>query len=462
MGRLIAVSNRTAAGSGSRAGGLAVALWDALAQTESLWFGWSGDLVDQDARGVRMIAEGGVDYALADLTESEHEGFYLGFANRTLWPVFHYRTDLAVFDETDFRTYEDVNRRLSQLLHHQMRDGDVVWVHDYQFIMFAEGLRQAGWYGRIGFFLHIPFPPPEIFRTIPEHTRLSQALANYDVIGFQTDGDTNNFLRYLSEDAADFRADGARVHAFGRTMTVATYPIGIDADAFAAMAVSDDAQAAVERISSFLGDRSLVIGVDRMDYSKGLPQRFEAIGRLFDNYKDVHGEVSFTQISPPSRSKVEAYMDLRAQLDGLAGRINADYGDLDWIPIRYLARSYSREQLAGLFRIAKVGLVTPLRDGMNLVAQEYIAAQDPENPGVLILSEFAGASDQLRNALLVNPHDVNAVSETIRTALQMPLSERRKRWEDCRDVVWKNDVASWRRSFLDALTDPVDTATIRS
>ncbi len=456
MGRLIAVSNRTAAGSASRAGGLAVALWDALARTGGLWFGWSGDLVDDEARGVRILSADGIDYALADLTHKEHEGFYLGYANRALWPVLHYRTDLAVFDELDFRAYENVNRRLAQLLKRQLRDGDVVWVHDYHFLTFGDALRQESWGGRIGFFLHIPFPPPEIFRTLPEHGRLARAMAAYDVIGFQTRGDTRNFLRYLSEQAADYEAKGDTIRAFGRTLTVKPFPIGIDHETFSKIAVSEEAQAAAARIGGFLGDRSLIIGVDRMDYSKGLPQRFRAIGRLFDNYHDTHGEVSFTQIAPPSRSKVEAYMELRADLDGLAGRINGDYGDLDWIPIRYLARTYSREELAGLFRLARVGLVTPLRDGMNLVAQEYIAAQNPDDPGVLVLSEFAGASDLLRDALLVNPHDVANVSEAIRTALQMSLAERKNRWKACWDVVVENDITKWRQDFLAALTQTTD------
>lgn len=454
MARLIAVSNRTAAGSASRAGGLAVALWGALSKTKGLWFGWSGDLVESEARGVRMITEDGVDYALADLTTAEHAGFYLGYANRALWPVLHYRTDLAVFDEHDFRVYESVNRRFAQLLNHHLRDGDVVWVHDYHFLTFADALRQEGWNGRMGFFLHIPFPPPELFRTLPEHARLARALCSFDVIGFQTRGDTGNFVRYLREEADDFSRDGDAIHAFGRDSVISTFPIGIDADHFANLAISESASAAVQQISGVLGDRRLIIGVDRMDYSKGLPQRFEAMGRFFDTYTALHGEVSFTQIAPPSRSKVEAYMDLRRQLDGLVGRINADYGDLDWIPIRYLARAYPGQVLAGLFRLAKVGLVTPLRDGMNLVAQEYIAAQDPEDPGVLILSEFAGAAAELRDALQVNPHDLSSVVETLHTALQMPLAERKSRWEACRQSVGAQSIHAWREKFMQALVEP--------
>ncbi|NBD95504.1 MAG: trehalose-6-phosphate synthase, partial [Gammaproteobacteria bacterium] len=245
-------------------------------------------------------------------------------------------------------------------------------------------------------------------------------------------------------------ADSA-ISVFGRQVKVKSYPIGIDAESFRQAAESEAAREAADRISRFLGDRQLVIGVDRMDYSKGLPQRFEAVGELFDAHPELHGKVSFTQIAPPSRSKVEEYRELRVELDQLAGRINGDHGDLDWIPLRYLARSYDRLQLAGLFRIASVGLVTPLRDGMNLVAKEFVMAQEEDDPGVLILSEFAGAAEQLTGAMIVNPHDRAKLAETIRVSLAMPLDERQSRWRDLRDRVVSQDIAWWRSNFLEDL-----------
>lgn len=448
MGRLVAISNRTAADAGARAGGLAVAVWDALKASGGLWAGWSGQIVPSDPGVRRESSDDGVSFLLMDLTEEEHSEYYLNFSNSTLWPVFHYRVDLAVFEREAFQAYLAVNERLAGLVAAELQPTDVVWAHDYHFLPMAYYLRRAGWRGRTGFFLHIPFPTPDMFRALPEHGWLARAMCEYDLLGFQSESDRSNFARYLI-DSCDADASAAPVYSvFGRKVRLGVYPIGIDARSFEAAARSEEANRAAKLIGKFLDGRLLIIGVDRMDYSKGLPQRFEAVGELFDNYPDLHGKVSVTQIATPSRAKVDEYRELRKQLDQLAGRINGDYGDLDWIPLRYLARAYTRDELAGLFRIARVGLVTPLRDGMNLVAKEYIMAQNPEDPGVLILSEFAGAAEQLSAALIVNPHDRRTLSETIRIALTMPLEERKQRWQASRDVVVEQDIAWWRTCFL--------------
>lgn len=448
MGRLIAISNRTAADPGARAGGLAVAVWESLKSTGGVWFGWSGDIVDQPTRSLRTLKDDGVEFVLTDLSQHEHDQYYLQYANSVLWPVFHYRIDLASFDSDAFEVYVSVNQRIASMVADRLKEGDSVWVHDYHFLLMGDSLRRAGWDGPIGFFLHIPFPPPEVFRALPEHLWIARAMCNYSVIGFQSEQDRSNFTRYLVEDCKAKDLGDGRFEVFATTVKVEAYPIGIDAKGFEAAAKTKKADEAAERIGRFLGGRSLVIGVDRMDYSKGLPERFEAVGRLFDDYPETHGSVSVTQIAPPSRSKVEEYRELRQTLDGLAGRINGDYGDLDWIPLRYLARSYQREELAGLFRIARVGLVTPLRDGMNLVCKEFIMAQTEEDPGVLILSEFAGAAEQLKAALLVNPHDTRKLAEVIHHGLTMPLEERKERWQALRKIVMEQDIAWWRQNFL--------------
>ncbi|MCR9271077.1 MAG: alpha,alpha-trehalose-phosphate synthase (UDP-forming) [Henriciella sp.] len=448
MGRLIAISNRTAADPGARAGGLAVAVWESLKSTGGVWFGWSGDIVEQPTRSLHTMKDDGVEFVLTDLSQHEHDQYYLKYANSVLWPVFHYRIDLASFDADAFQVYVAVNQRIASMVADRLKEGDSVWVHDYHFLLMGDSLRRAGWDGPIGFFLHIPFPPPEVFRALPEHLWIARAMCNYSVIGFQSEQDRSNFTRYLIEDCKAKVLDDGRLEVFATTVKVEAYPIGIDAESFEAAAKTEKAQEAAERIGRFLGGRSLVIGVDRMDYSKGLPQRFEAVGRLFDDYPETHGTVSVTQIAPPSRSKVEEYRELRQTLDRLAGRINGDYGDLDWIPLRYLARSYDREELAGLFRIARVGLVTPLRDGMNLVCKEFVMAQDEEDPGVLILSEFAGAAEQLKAALLVNPHDKRKLAEVIHHGLTMPIEERRERWLELRKVVTEQDISWWRQNFL--------------
>lgn len=453
MSRLIAISNRTAADPRARAGGLAVAVWESLQETGGLWFGWSGEVIREAPRGLNTFIDDGVEFALTDLSEQEHQEYYIEYANRVIWPIFHYRLDLAHFNGSAFQTYASVNQRFASLIAPRLREADTVWVHDYHFLLLGDGLRRQGYDGQVGFFLHIPFPPREIFRALPEHVWIARAMCQYDIIGFQSKLDCENFVSYLIEDCKGRRLPDGRIEAFGSKVKADVYPIGIDAAGLERAAHSEAAKAAAERIGRFLGGRKLVLGVDRMDYSKGLPERFQAVGRLFERYRETRGTVSVTQIAPPSRSKVEEYQELRVQLDNLAGRINGDYGDLDWIPLRYLARSYDRDALAGLFRIAAVGLVTPLRDGMNLVCKEYVMAQDPEDPGVLVLSEFAGAAEQLDAALLVNPHDTEKVAETIHHALDMPQGERIERWKVLREAVASQDVAWWRKRFLSDLAD---------
>lgn len=452
MGRLILASNRTADPGTPRAGGLAVALWDAMSERGGIWFGWSGDVTPAARkRGLRLVSSGPVQFALADLTEEEHQGYYLNYSNRTLWPICHYRVDLAGFDEESFEQYEAVNRRFGRLLAPMVTPGDLIWVHDYHLMLMGGELRQSGWNGPIGFFLHIPFPAPEVFTALPQHQRLAHGLAQYDLLGFQTARDTANFRRYMVEHQAAEELDEECLRVFGRLVRTKAFPIGTDPDEFARFAQLDEARAAAEKLGRITDNRSLVLGVDRMDYSKGLPQRMEAFGKLLDDHESMRGRVTFVQIAPTSRSSVEAYRDLREELDRLAGRINGDYSDLDWTPIRYIARGYPRETLAGLYRLARVGLVTPLHDGMNLVAKEFIAAQDPEDPGALVLSEFAGAAEQMREAILVNPHDTAGLADAIGQALSMPLEERKQRWAALMDGLRRENVAWWRNRFLNDL-----------
>ncbi|HET9068111.1 MAG TPA: trehalose-6-phosphate synthase, partial [Amaricoccus sp.] len=312
--------------------------------------------------------------------------------------------------------------------------------------------------GRMGFFLHIPFPAPEVFTALPQHQRLARGLCAFDLVGFQTERDTANFRRYLTESAGGTLLDDGRVRVFDTTVRAETFSIGIDPDDITALAGGEEGTAAAARLGKITDHRALVIGVDRMDYSKGLPQRMEAFGRMLDDHEELRGRVSFVQIAPPSREAVDAYQVLREELDRLAGRINADYADLDWMPIRYLARSYGRGTLCGLYRLARVGLVTPLHDGMNLVAKEFVAAQTPEDPGVLVLSEFAGAAEELQSALLVNPHDIAATADAIHRALSMPPEERIERWQELVRTVREHDIDWWRRAFLRALEGTVSFA----
>lgn len=453
--RLIAVSNRTAVDANARAGGLAVALWDSLKETEGLWVGWSGKIKDFPSSKTTLVSDDGVEFALCDLSKSQYEGFYLNYANSVLWPLFHSRLDLVNFDQNDFRHYRDTNQQFAKAVAENGTQDDYVWVHDYHFFLLAAELRKISWQGRIGFFLHIPFPSPETFRALPQAVVMTQALTDYDIIGLQTTTGVTNLKRLLTEDCGGVEIGDEDILVRGRTITIRHCPIGIDASDFKASVKSRAAQKATSKLRRFLGDRKLIIGVDRMDYSKGLPQRFEAVSKLFDSFPHTHGVTSFMQIAPPSRAVVDEYKLLRETLDELCGRINGDCGDLDWIPIRYLARAYKREEIAGLYNISDVCLVTPLQDGMNLVAKEFIAAQDPEDPGVLILSQFAGAAEQMREALIVNPYDTDMVAEMIARALDMPLAERKTRWEKLYHGVVREDIRWWRNRFFAKAVTPI-------
>lgn len=451
MGRLVIASSHAVTPGDRKSGRLAEALWDELAKRGGVWFSWSGQISPQESRGVRILQEGNVDLALADVTAAEHEGYYLGYANGALWPVLHYRVDLARFDDTEFEVYGAVNRRFGRLLHQLLHRNDLVWVHDYQLLLIGQELRNSGWQGPLGFFLHTPFPAPEVLAALPQHQRLARGMAEFNLIGFQTTRDVSNFCRYMREHHAAELLSGGCLRVFGRVIRAEAFPSSIDPVEFRRLAESEEARTAAGRLRRIVGDRALVIGADTMDYSKGLPQRFLAFGRLLDEHTELRGRVNLLQIAPASSEALSAYQSLREELDRLSGRVNGDYSDLDWIPLRYLARSYSREVLAGLYRLARVGLVTPLHDGMSLVANEFVAAQVAADPGVLILSQFAGAAERMDAALLVNPHDVGGVADAISEAIAMSKEERIERWQALDTQTRNYDVTNWRRNFLDAL-----------
>jgi trehalose 6-phosphate synthase len=457
MSRLIVVSNRVAdLEKGAQSGGLAVALGDALKKERGLWFGWDGNILGNGGRlATNLREQEGVTFATTPLTREEYESYYLGFSNNVLWPAFHYRIDLTNFETSFVQGYRRVNQRLAQALAPLVEKEDRVWVHDYHLIPLAAELRARGVEGPIGFFLHIPFPPPEILQTIPEHEWLIRSLFSCDLVGFQTHGDRRNFVRYLVERAGGEEGEGGRITAFGKTIVAEAYPIGIDAEVFRQMAVSEESEELIQRLHRRSFERSLVIGVDRLDYTKGLPERLKAFRRLLELYPENRRQATLLQIAPPTREEVEAYSEIREELEGLTGAINGAFGNFDWTPVRYIHRAIPRDTLAALFRGSQVGLVTPLRDGMNLVAKEYVAAQDEEDPGVLVLSEFAGAAEDLVEALLVNPYDVDDMASALQRALTMPLEERRSRHAALKQRVWERDVNHWRERFLDDLTSDV-------
>jgi trehalose 6-phosphate synthase len=454
MSRLIVVSNRISrpAGRGAaQTGGLAMALTAGLRAYDGLWFGWSGNTTPQFTGEITTTKSDGVSIATIDLEEVDVQEYYNGYANKTLWPVFHYRIDLAAYDRSFNEGYDRVNRRFAETLRPLIGSDDIVWIHDYHLIPMARELRRLGVRNRIGFFLHIPWPARQLVTTLPRHRQLVEALFDYDLIGFQTTEWLEAFEDYLVHEVGGSVMDDGVLEAFGKTVRAGAFPIGIDAEEFAVQIRSATAARMYDRMAAQSVFRSMIVGVDRLDYSKGLDERFMGFELFLKDNPDFHGKVFLLQITPLSRDEVDTYQDIRTQLDTLSGRINAAFADTDWSPIRYVNRNYRRDELAGVYRAARVGLVTPLRDGMNLVAKEYVAAQNPEDPGVLILSRFAGAALQMKEALIVNPFSHEELSEALKRALTMDLAERKRRYEALFDGVRKDDVTAWRESFVSAL-----------
>ncbi|HXF55014.1 MAG TPA: trehalose-6-phosphate synthase [Hyphomicrobiaceae bacterium] len=462
MSRLIVVSNRVADPSRpEQAGGLAVGVLDALKESGGLWFGWDGTVAPPGASlAPTRIEHGNIDIVTVPLTEQDYQEFYLGFSNSALWPVFHYRLDLARFSNDFLDGYRRVNARFARAIRPFIRDDDLIWVHDYHLIPLASELRAAGVANPIGFFLHIPFPPPEVLVATPEHEWLIASFLDYDLVGFQTATDLGNFERFVRDQLAGGLSAGGRISARSRSVNVGVFPVGIDVDSVAAMASTADASQRIERLHRRALARVHIIGVDRLDYTKGLPERLRAFRRLLELYPENMKAATLMQIAAPTREDVDAYADIRRELEQLSGAINGTFGDFDWTPVRYVNRTMPRDTLAALFRGSHVGLVTPLRDGMNLVAKEYVAAQEEKDPGVLILSRFAGAAEDLEEALIVNPYDADEVAQALQLAIKMPIQEKRERYRALLKRVRLRDAKHWRDSFLKALrTGRIETVT---
>jgi trehalose 6-phosphate synthase len=450
LGQLVVVSNRVAVperSTGARAGGLEIVVNAALKERSGTWFGWSGKIQTHGTIAARKIVHKDITFITIDLSREDHQEYYRGFANRVLWPIFHYRIDLAEFSRRDLSGYLRVNDNFAGHLDEILGPDDIVWVHDYHLMPLARALRERGHKNRIGFFLHIPCPPPEMLTALPHHERLIPSLCEYDVVGFQTGDDAFNFSRYLTRECNLHSRDFNFIIA-DRTIHIGAFPVGIETAEFAELARKSMRLAFVKRVIKSLDDRALIIGVDRLDYSKGIAERLSAFERFLEMQGEWRGKVTYLQIAPKSRTEIPEYADIEREIGAAAGRINGAYGEADWTPIRYVNRAYSRATLAGLYRTARVALVTPLRDGMNLVAKEFIASQNPDDPGVLVLSRFAGAAQECRMALLVNPYDPDSVAAAIGQGLSMSLAERRERHASLFQILSRNDIRQWAYSFL--------------
>lgn len=452
--RLFVISNRVAdldAPDAASFGGLAMAMGRALRNNGGIWMGWSGKTSLNPEEAPRVSTTGNVSLARIDLSPQQVDEYYNGFANRTLWPLCHYRTNLVAYEQSFREAYSDVNRTFARAIQKMLRPDDVIWVHDYHLIPLGRELRALGVRNRIGFFLHIPWPAREVFITLPEHEELVWSMFAYDLVGFQTRSSLDAFRDYVTTELGAVAEGEFLADRFGRKLIAKSFPIGIDPAEFAELSGSDEARRSFAQLRSNLGDRRLLVGVDRIDYTKGLVHKFAAYAHFLDRSEKHRDQAQLLQIGQPSRDMVEDYQALGEQLITEAGRINGLHAQLDWTPLQYHTRSYPRDALAGIYRAADVALVTPLRDGMNLVAKEFIAAQDPDNPGVLILSRFAGAAEQLTDALLVNPHSYEQCAAAISQAIEMPRKDRIRRWQALYDNVVREDLAGWARNFLNEL-----------
>lgn len=452
MERIVIVSNRVPSGSSdAAAGGLTVALKAALGEREGIWFGWDGKIGKNTSRSAQLKRSDSLTFATLSLSNPEFRGYYEEFSNRALWPVFHGRLDLCRPDGGSFQTYKDVNLRFARALTELLQKDDRIWVQDYHLIPLGRALRRLGVEGPLGFFLHIPFPQAESLAALPSLKELLADLCAYDLVGFQTQACADNFRDAVTRTLGGCQCSDSSLTVGDQVVTVGAFPVGLDTRAFAEMAASPEVLRRSRKLRDAMGEGNWICGVDRLDYIKGIAERLRAFESLLHQASELRGRLSLIQVAAPSRESVAEYRAMRDRLDSISGRINGRFGTFDWTPVHYLNRTFSQKPLAALYRASRIGLVTPLRDGMNLVAKEYVAAQDPEDPGVLVLSRFAGAAEELSDALLVNPYDQTAVVEAIKTALAMPLAERQQRWRRMFERIEQNTAEAWRNGFLEAL-----------
>jgi trehalose 6-phosphate synthase len=451
---LVVVSNRVARGKANEpmTGGLAAALLPVVEKSGAIWVGSSGRVRDgaQKEPFAEIEALGAGALAMLDLPAAHYGGYYEGFANSALWPALHSRTDLIRASREDYLSYREVNAFMARALLRFQKPDTAFWIQDYHFLALGAELRELGVSQPIGFFLHTPWPDRAAIGAVPHHRQLVEAMLAYDLIGFQTADDCENFLAYVRAELGLAVHDGVVSSGHGASRA-AVFPIGIDPEKFAQQAARAAAHPDVSRLRRSLNGEKLAIGVDRLDYSKGLVNRINAFDRMWTLQPSLARTASLLQIATPSRGAIEAYGNLQNELARLVSDVNGRHGEVDWTPIRYLNKGFGQNVLAGLYRTAQVGVVTPLHDGMNLVAKEYVAAQNPADPGVLVLSKFAGAANELDTALLVNPHDIDGMARTIATALSMPLTERRMRWEAMMAKLRAGTIQRWFADFVEVL-----------
>lgn len=432
------------------AGGLATGLGSILKEGDNTWIGWPGSTVkssEQQQEIVQALSE--LKMAPVFLSQQDVEEFYEGFSNETLWPAFHYFTQFITYNPDHWEAYRRVNQMYCDAILEKVNPDDTIWVHDYQLLLLPKLLRDALPDATIGFFQHIPFPSYEIIRMIPWRTEILEGVCGADLIGFHTYDDMRHFLSAVSR-ITGLSSESGYIQAENRIINVDSFPMGIDYGKFEKQAKSKKNQRLVKEFKAQLGDQKLILTIDRLDYSKGIPQRLHGFNQLLHDHKDLHGKVSMIMIVVPSRDQVQSYKELKEEIDLLVGRINATYSTLNWKPVQYFYREFPFHELSAFYSMSDIALVTPLRDGMNLVCKEFVASK-VDHKGVLILSEMAGASKELPEALLVNPNDRQGVVDAIYQALEMDPEEQETRIRTMQDSLRKYDVFQWVDVFMDRL-----------
>jgi trehalose 6-phosphate synthase len=447
---LVIVSHRVASSLTSRRGGLAATLHAAIRSQDALWLGWSGRVTEQGTAATQLHREGQLTRMLVDLQRGDYDG-YIGFANRVLWPLFHDDIEISAYRSEDWSAYCRVNALFADRLAPALAPDDDIWIHNHHLIPLGAALRRRGVQNRIGFFLHTPFPAAKLLTILPVHEPLMRTLFAFDLVGFQTDRDVLAFGDYLVRDANGRLGTGSIAHAFGGQIRIGAFASSIDTKEVAALAARAARTTKAARLRNSLLNRRLVIGVDRLEHSSGLGRRYAAVEKLLDSRPHHRRAVVVLQIVPLTPEDLPENRQILADLDACMGRINGRFGEPDLLPMRYLNRPFRQETLFGVYRASRVAMVTPLRDGMNLVAKEFVASQAADDPGVLVLSRFAGAAQEMDAALLVNPFDIDQVADALDRALTMPREERRERHVAMMMRLKPKDVHAWSTAFLDAM-----------
>ncbi len=436
-------------------GGLVTALAPVLRNRGGLWIGWPGSSEDNLEEPLAVAAkETGYNLLPVFLSNYEMEKYYHGFSNEILWPLFHDLQSRCKFDPEYWQIYQQVNKKFAETILQNTQKDDYVWIHDYHLMYVAAELHNLKSDLTVGFFLHIPFPPPDIFVKLPWRSELLHALLEYDLIGFQTLRDRRNFIQCVRTLIGGTHIQGkgqvVTIQMRERVIKVGSFPISIDYKNFEQQTETKEVADSAWYIHENLGERKIILGIDRLDYTKGILERLKAFEKALIKYPDLHGEVAFIQIVVPSRENIDEYQVLRTEIEQMVGNINGRFTKYGWVPIHYIFRSLDKYELHGYYRTAEIALITPLKDGMNLVAKEYCACSVEEN-GVIILSEFAGASAQMHTgAIMVNPYDVESIADALYQAFTMPRDERRVRMHKLRQSIKKADIFWWVDSFIQA------------